>query len=113
MSWTPAAARSGRSTRTGACCPSNAPRAARAGKAMDHRITVMVVIVFGGTVAFTLFSALLYTSQVPAAAVASGPGPGSGAAGDGGGAARAAETRGASPPRRPGARRDRAGQPNA
>jgi hypothetical protein len=43
---------------------------------MDHRITVMVIIVFGGTVAFTLFSAMLFETHLPSAAVASGQGPG-------------------------------------
>ena len=45
---------------------------------MDHRITVMVIIVFGGLVAFTLFSAMLFEVHVPSAAVASGPGHGTG-----------------------------------
>jgi hypothetical protein len=55
---------------------------------MDHRITVMVIIVFGGVVAFTLFSALLFEAHVPSAAVASGQ-PGGG--GEGGGERQPAE----------------------
>lgn len=53
---------------------------------MDHRITVMVIIVFGGVVAFTLFSAMLFEVHAPTAAVASGqgPGPGPGAESNGG-----------------------------
>ena len=46
---------------------------------MDHRVTVMVIIVFGGVVAFTLFTAMLYTSVGPevAAAATDGTGPSS------------------------------------
>ena len=38
---------------------------------MDHRITILVLTVFGGTLAFTVFTAMLYTSVGPDAAQAS------------------------------------------
>src|SRR5437762_3020932 len=63
---------------------------------MDHRITVVVIIVFGGTVAFTLFSAMLYTTHVPASAVASTEGVATGA-GPGGEVSSSEDPRGPSP----------------
>ena len=42
---------------------------------MDHRVTVMVIVVFGGVVAFTFFSAALFNSVGPEiAAAAAGAG---------------------------------------
>ena len=43
---------------------------------MDHRVTVMVIIVFGGVIAFTFFTATLYTSVGPEVAAAAAGGTG-------------------------------------
>ena len=60
---------------------------------MDHRVTILVLTVFGGTLAFTVFTAMLYTSIDADAAKAA-------VAAEGGGAADAEQREGPSPRQR-------------